>query len=330
MSGSKPDMYHKLASQVVRRYQANARKTMLDVYEVDRSFTSLENDNLEFVFSNREEVIAILSNPGYALDLARVFVKSSLEFTFNNNQFIEMDINEQERLLSLYRTYLDSMKIVLARSQSLAEFEQEFSLLIKNHFKDLSRNISRFFDRENGWQVQKNIILKQVVCSEYSPEFQLNLLGLDVKNLLQPFLDLGCGKNGTLVKYLRGLGIQSIGVDRLVKEETGLKEADWFDVNFIPETWGTIISHMAFSHHFVFHHRYKRGKPREYAKLYMQILESLKPGGSFIYSPSLPFIEQFLPPDQFSVSKQAIDDGGADSRDPDRQSHVVRIVHLAG
>lgn len=324
MPDPKPDLYHKLAAQVIRRYQANARKSMLDVYEVDRCFTSLENDNLEFVYANREEVIAILSNSEYALDLARVFVRSSLEFTFNNNQFVDMDSTEKDRLFSLYREYLDGMKTILLHSREYSVFEENFSSLVKEHFKNLSKNISRFFERESERCLQENIILKQVVCSEYSPNFQLKLLGLTVSDLKQPVLDLGCGKNGTLVKYLLGLGIKSIGVDRLVAEEAGLKEVDWFDIDFKPETWGTIISHMAFSNHFLFHHRYIHGKPGQYARLYMKILRSLKPGGCFVYSPALPFIEKLLPSDQYSVSKQVI---STNFDGTDRKPEVVQVVN---
>ena len=250
MTATKPELYNQLAAYVVRRYQTNARKSMLDVYEVDRDFTRLEKDNLEFMYENRSGVISILDNPEHSSDLARLFVKSSLEFTYNNNQYINLNIDEQQRLLSIYHNYLQGMMAVLKESRNYSDFERDFSALVKDHFKDLSNNISRFFDRESGWQVQENIILKQVVCSEYSPDFQLGLLGLSTKDLIQPVLDLGCGKSGTLVNYLRESGITAIGVDRLVEPVPGLKEADWFDVDFKPESWGTILSHMAFSNHF--------------------------------------------------------------------------------
>lgn len=306
VSGKKPEIYTQLSNLVVRRYQANARKSMLDVYQVHQDFLRLEKENLEFIFTNRAEIIEILDDQDLSFSLASQFVKSSLEFTYDNNQYIHLNQDEQQRLSSLYLTYLQGMKTVLLSSPDFHTFESDFSLLIKAHFKDLSANISRFFDRETGWQVQENIILKQVVCSEYSPEFQLGLLGLNIKTIPQPVLDLGCGKNGTLVRYLRQQGITAAGVDRIVEKDPALKEADWFDLDFKPKTWGTVISHMAFSNHFIFHHRYKNGKPRQYARLYMQILQSIKPGGMFVYSPGLPFIEQYLPEGEFSIQKYAV------------------------
>jgi hypothetical protein len=76
---------------------------------------------------------------------------------------------------------------------------------------------------------------------------------------------------------------------------------------YIAESWGTILSHMAFSNHFLFHHLYKHGSPNEYAQAYMAILSALEPGGSFYYAPGLPFIEQFLPARFFHVGKRGLD-----------------------
>ena len=307
---------------------------MLDVYQVDQDFLRLERENLEFMFSNRNEIIAILDDADLSTNLANQFVKSSLEFTYNNNQYIHLNHEEQQRLLSLYVTYLQGMKSILESSSNFQTFESDFSHLVKTHFKELSTNISRFFDREAGWQVQENIILKQVVCSEYSPDFQLGLLGLDPMSIQHPVLDLGCGKNGTLVKYLNQVGIRAIGVDRIVDDFPFMREADWFDLDFKPDMWGTVISHMAFSNHFLFHHRYKNGKPRQYARLYMQILQSLKPGGAFIYSPGLPFIEEYLPESEFSVSKmrgtQRIKSLSKIANNPDRMPEVTIVKRISG
>jgi SAM-dependent methyltransferase len=334
MTGADPEIFRRLSNLVIRRYQTNARKSMLDVFQVNQDFLRLERDNLEFMFSNRNEIIAILDDADLSTNLANQFVKSSLEFTYNNNQYIHLNQDEQQRLLLLYTTYLQGMKSILESNSNFQTFESDFSLLVKTHFRELSANISRFFDRETGWQVQENIILKQVVCSEYSPDFQLGLLGLDPMTIPQPVLDLGCGKNGTLVKYLNQVGIRAIGVDRIVDDIPFMREADWFDLDFKPDTWGTVISHMAFSNHFLFHHRYKNGKPWQYARLYMQILQSLKPGGVFVYSPGLPFIEEYLPESEFSVNKmsgtQRIESLSKIASNPDRMPEVTIVKRISG
>lgn len=329
MPESAQDLYNQLTEFVLRRYRTNARRSMRDVYEVDQTFIQLEKDNLEFIYKNRAGVISILADPKYSNDLAQVFVKSSLEFTYNNNQYIHLDTSEQHTLFGLYQSYLQGMKAILQTSPSFTDFERDFSRLVQDHFYDLSRNISRFFDRETGWQVQENIILKQVVCSEYSPDFQLHLLGLNLDDLREPVLDLGCGKNGPLIGYLREKGIKALGVDRLVENIAGLKEVDWFDIDFKPRSWGTVLSHMAFSNHFLFQHRYKYGQPHRYARLYMNILHSLIPGGSFVYTPGLPFIETYLPADQFSVTRQGLASKDQPQNDNVERPVVTRVTRLA-
>jgi hypothetical protein len=62
MPDTKSEIFNKLASYVLRRYQVNARKSMLDVYQVDRDFLRLEKDNLEFMYENRPGIIAIIND----------------------------------------------------------------------------------------------------------------------------------------------------------------------------------------------------------------------------------------------------------------------------
>ncbi|MGB8953820.1 MAG: class I SAM-dependent methyltransferase, partial [Tumebacillaceae bacterium] len=140
-------------------------------------------------------------------------------------------------------------------------------------------------------------------CAEYTPELQLQLLGIDAENIQEPILDLGCGEHGRLVHHLRERGYQAIGVDRTVIESSHLIKSDWLQMPVTNETWGTVISHMAFSNHFAHHHMRKDGEPEGYAKMYMSILRSLKKGGRFYYAPGLPFIEELLPPEQYRVTR---------------------------
>lgn len=60
------------------------------------------------------------------------------------------------------------------------------------------------------------------------------------------------------------------------------------------ETWGTVISHLAFSNHAIHHYLRRDGVDLDYARRYMEIRASLRPGGSFCYAPSLPFLEVHL------------------------------------
>jgi hypothetical protein len=124
--------------------------------------------------------------------------------------------------------------------------------------------------------------------------------------MAEPILDLGCGEHARLVRYLRRHDLQAIGLDRVATEEEHALTADWFAVEQPPRTWGTIISHLAFSRQFLHHHL--RGGPdaEAYARLYMQLLRSLRPGGSLVYTPGLPFIEALLPAERYRVARRRI------------------------
>lgn len=147
------------------------------------------------------------------------------------------------------------------------------------------------------------LVRSQVVCSEYSPELQLRVLGIDVNDLLEPVLDLGSGEEARLVQFLRQRGIEAFGIDRVARSAPFVLPGDWFTRRLEPGTLGTVLSHMAFSNQFV--HQDRRGGPQAaiYAHKYMEILKSLLPGGLFAYAPSLPFIEEHLPEDEYTVER---------------------------
>lgn len=48
------------------------------------------------------------------------------------------------------------------------------------------------------------------------------------------------------------------------------------------------------------------GSDLEWVKCYKSILTALKKGGSFIYAPSLPYIEDILPKEQFEITRSTI------------------------
>jgi len=139
------------------------------------------------------------------------------------------------------------------------------------------------------------------LCAEYSPELQLQLLGVTPAALREPILDLGCGAAARLVVHLRGLGLDARGVDRQVTSGPGRYAGDWFSFPLEPACWGTIVSHLAFSSHFHHHHHRPGGHPARYARRTLELLEALQVGGRLILAPGLPFFEPLLPADRYGV-----------------------------
>jgi hypothetical protein len=99
---------------------------------------------------------------------------------------------------------------------------------------------------------------------------------------------------------LRQQGVAAYGVDRFIASpEPYLKAGDWPDVALPAGQWGTIVSNLSFSNHFLHHHYRNSADCTRYAVKYMEILRALRPGGSYHYAPSLPMVEKYLSPAEF-------------------------------
>jgi len=146
-----------------------------------------------------------------------------------------------------------------------------------------------------------------VACSEYPPDLQLSILNIDLKLLIEPVLDIGCGRELNLVNFLRDNGIEAYGIDRFDNENPYYIKTDWLEYNFGIQKWGSLISNLGFSNHFIHHNQRADGNFREYAQKYMEILNSLKTGGSFYYAPELPFIEKHLDKTNYQYSGNTIE-----------------------
>ena len=143
---------------------------------------------------------------------------------------------------------------------------------------------------------------REVTSATYSPELQLRILGLSIDALSEPILDVGCGADAALVRHLRAAGKNARGVDRECPPDAG-DRADWLAYDYGAAKWGTIVSHLGFSLHFMHQEMKSSDLAFDYGKTYMRILRSIAKGGTFAYVPGLPFIEPMLPASEFEVKR---------------------------
>ncbi len=221
-------------------------------------------------------------------------------FLQRKNQFIDLGPERMDELSELAAAALERLFDALEGALTEDAVAEAAAAQLQGILDWLAR-------REPAADVTSAALVRsQVVCSEYSPELQLRVLGIDVDDLLEPVLDLGCGEEARLVQYLRQRGIEAFGIDRVARSAPFVLPGDWFTRRLEPRTLGTVVSHMALSNHFV--HQDRRGGPEAalYAHKYMEVLRSLLPGGLFAYAPSLPFIEEHLPEDEYTVERLAV------------------------
>lgn len=236
------------------------------------------------------------SDAGFENVLIDYITKRALEEFCRMNQYYTFDKKSQKTLRNLYTGLFSKIRKNPSKLDSLAEWHLTN---LKNWLAETNPFAAKLYK-------SKAEIIEPVACSEYSPELQIEILQIETEQVVGPVLDVGCGKQGKLVHYLRGLGIETYGIDRFVQHDHALAESDWLTFDYGTEKWGTITSNLGFSNHFNHHHLRNDGSFIAYAKKYMEILHSLKIGGSFHYAPDLPFIEQYLDPGKFKVTTRNI------------------------
>lgn len=213
------------------------------------------------------------------------------------NQYFSFDENDKNDLKEIYQNLYRDITTKTTPLSTIAD----------NHYENLKYWLLKTNPFSQKIYSESDAIVNAVACSEYSAQLQKRTLHLDRIKLSDPILDIGCGKDGNLVKSLREENLEAYGIDRFSDNSPFLKKADWLEFDYGTEKWGTIVSNLGFSNHFVHHHLRNDGVYIEYAKKFMDILRSLKIGGCFCYAPDLPFIEQFLNETNFQITKYGID-----------------------
>ena len=217
------------------------------------------------------------------------------------NQYLVFPESSYRRIFALYRDLIVRLRGV-SRGIERVDAEKAVEGIVRAHRANLVSVIRGIAREEAGDRAV-------FPCAEYSAAFQLDVLGLGDGPIRGPFLDIGCGEKAALVLEVRARGIEAVGIDQYMGADSVAIRANWLEFPYIPDYWGTVVSHMAFSNHFV---RAVRGDPELaalYHAVYREILESLRPGGTFRYAPALPKAEAFIDRSRFSLERRANKEG---------------------
>jgi hypothetical protein len=275
--------------------------------KIDKQFELNQGKNLFY----REIIHSLRFSPELLAEIERIdlidadaenvlidyLTNRALEEFCKVNQYYTFDNQALQELRNLYADLFVHIKFHKSSMEAIAE----------THYAHLIKWLQESNTFAEKFYSAKGEIAESVACSEYSPDLQIKILQLDLKRIIGPVLDIGCGKLGNLVMYLRQNGIEAYGFDRFTNNNTFLGNADWLEYPFEKEKWGTITSNLGFSNHFRFHHFRNDGNFTDYAKKYMDILGALKIGSCFHYAPDLPFIEKYLDGNQYQLTSQTIE-----------------------
>jgi len=296
-------MRHILQDNIDRQIESNRGKNLF--LEGERSALTFLHDTVANVdciadLSYAEERVLI----EYATDKA-------LEEFCRINQYYSFDSKSKGELRSIYESLFSMIR----------KKEEPFDQISDKHYRSLKMWLKRTNSFSEKIYSQDKWVVEPVVCSEYSAAIQIEILKLDCQTLMEPILDIGCGKKGELVSYLRELGLEAYGFDRFSVKKQYIESGDWLDYDYGVRKWGTITSNLGFSNHFCHHNSRKDGDYIRYARKYMDILNSLEKGGCFHYAPDLPFIESYLNYEEYLPIKNDVGQYGY-------QSSIIKRVNI--
>lgn len=257
----------------------------------------------------REEVLLKLSKESLLIidqieSLGESAKRNLIDYTINKvleefyriNQYYNFNKQAKNNLRIIYENLYTDVKDKIFSNEELA-------LRHYSRLKEWLFATNSFADKVYS---TKNDRVEAVPCFEYIPSLQLDILKINLSDMIEPVLDIGCGQQGSLVLYMRDKGVEAFGIDRFPSESPYIQNADWLEYDYGIKKWGTIISNLGFSNHFVHHHLRADSNYIDYAKKYMLILESLQIGGSFHYAPDLSFIEEYLDNKIYEIKSENI------------------------
>jgi hypothetical protein len=220
--------------------------------------------------------------------LYNMFVKECVQ----NNQYISLSNTSIKEVNKLYRQLIEHLRKIDSYN-----FDDNIYKIVNNHRSALIKIIE-----SNEYSENTNQLI--IPCSEYSAEFQEKILRMINKKLIEPIIDIGCGKNCNLVKRLKAAGYKKVyGIDQYENNNEFILASNWFEFEFCKNTYGTIISHMAFSNHFKRTIVLNDKKKELFENKYFEILDSLKQGGIFVYSPALEIIENKIDKEKYLIQR---------------------------
>ena len=231
--------------------------------------------------------------PALADRLINYIVENVLKQFCRVNQYFSFSGKAVDELRKLYVRLLEEIKT------------EEAAVVSPKHYMRLRSWLCQWNPFADRLYSLAPAEITHVVCAEYQAKLQLEVLQLSPEEIAGPLLDIGCGEQALLVQYLRSVGVQAVGIDRMAAVSSVSLRYDWLEFPYAASQWGTIVSHLGFSNHFHHHHLREDGDFRRYADRYMEILAALKPGGRFHYAPGLPVIEKYLNSQDFQVKNFA-------------------------
>ncbi|MGE5378119.1 MAG: hypothetical protein ACM3XO_23915 [Bacteroidota bacterium] len=288
------DLHRWLLDSITQRFHANADLSLGDYIFSNSLFHTIAREQVEFMFAHRSGIIPHLGSDRAVAELVEHCIVSTKRYTYERNQFVNFTAEYDGLLDAEYTDFIRRIRAALQKGRSEAELEDLLVDVLQIHHERLRLIMASYCVTYQDQDLHANPLLQTVPCEEYSERFQLSILGIGLDNLIEPVLDIGCGSNGALVKYLRNQGIESYGVDRLAPREPFFFRSDWFDFDYEERPWGSFLAHQSLSTHFIYAYLHQPAGIERFTSLTIRILSRMQKGSFLCYAPGMPFFEPYI------------------------------------
>ena len=208
-----------------------------------------KNTRLNLLYDNIEDIVRVDKSFSDVFSLARdsgvenlehitnYTVDKTISAIYSINQFIHITAEQKRELYDIYKESWESYDSN-SPEQSILE-----------HHKRLSKWISKLYPSEFTEVLRTKNQIGNVVKAQYSVEFQMKILGLQLENLMEPIIDIGCGSQANLVRHICIQRNDVLGIDRVIEYKSQhTKEIDWLEFQFKPFFYGSIIANTKTAH----------------------------------------------------------------------------------
>ena len=270
------------------------------------------NSSSNLLFENVAHIMSV--EPGFSAALEELLntdINNATEYL--SSEFITFTTKELVKRLYAIDPYLpispaqikDLEQIYRDTWKRMIKTRNVKTTLNKFHYPALAAWLTALYPEKFQKLLKRAPSVGYVTYQEYSAELQVKVFGIDLSRIKQPIIDIGCGSQANLVRYLNFVGIDTYGIDRnLEVNESYLNQVNWFDYHFEPGRWGSIVSNMSFTNHLDYAYLHDVSQLERYLLKLKEIVESLSTNGCFYYSPSLPFVEDRLSSQSYKVERE--------------------------
>lgn len=168
---------------IEKQIDLNLSKNLL-FNEVEQ-INDIDEDFLQLLIEKKQ------SNTSLQDDLIEFTIDRTLSAIYRTNQYIEITKEKRHQLKSIY--------VTTYRDVDEANVKER----LKIHYKNLSNWLRELYPENFIDSLSGEPEIGSVVNSEYSADLHLQILNLQHYKLIEPIMDLGCGKSAFLAERLR-------------------------------------------------------------------------------------------------------------------------------